>query len=114
MGRPLSLLLVEDSEDDELLLLMCLRKAGFDPTHVCVQSGPAMAAELDAKSWDLVISDHNMPSFSATEALKLLRARGFDLPFIIVSGSIGEEAAVAAMKAGVHAHIPSSSHEWKT
>lgn len=105
MGRPLSLLLVEDSEDDELLLLMCLREAGFDPTHACVQSGPAMAAQLDAKTWDLVISDHNMPSFSAPEALKLLRSRGVDLPFIIVSGSIGEEAAVAAMKAGAQDYL---------
>jgi len=105
MPQSLSLLLVEDSEDDELLLLMCLRKAGFEPIHQRVETGPAMAAALDARSWDLVISDHNMPSFSAPAALKLLREKGFDLPFIIVSGSIGEEAAVRAMKAGAQDYL---------
>ena len=105
MPQSLSLLLVEDSEDDELLLLMCLRKAGFEPIHQRVETGPAMAAALDARSWDLVISDHNMPSFSAPAALKLLRDKGFDLPFIIVSGSIGEEAAVSAMKAGAQDYL---------
>lgn len=105
MARVLSLLLVEDSEDDELLLLMCLRKAGFEPVHQRVDTGPAMAAALDARPWELVISDHNMPSFSAPAALQLLRSKGFDLPFIIVSGSIGEEAAVSAMKAGAQDYL---------
>ena len=105
MGRSLSLLLVEDCEDDELLLLMCLRKAGFDPVHERVDTGPAMSAALEAKRWELVISDHNMPNFSAPDALKLLRGKGLDLPFIIVSGSIGEEAAVSAMKAGAQDYL---------
>ena len=105
MGRPLSLLLVEDSEDDELLLLMCLRQAGFDPTWRRVDTPSAMARALDERDFQLVISDHNMPSFSAPQALKLLRDRGFDQPFIIVSGSIGEEAAVQAMKAGAQDYI---------
>jgi diguanylate cyclase (GGDEF)-like protein len=64
-----------------------------------------MAEALDSSSWEVVISDHHMPGFSAPQALKLLRDRGFDLPFIIVSGSIGEEAAVAAMKAGAQDYI---------
>ncbi|HKP61273.1 MAG TPA: GGDEF domain-containing response regulator [Polyangiales bacterium] len=105
MGRPLSVLVVEDSEDDELLLLMCLRQAGFDPTWRRVDTPGAMAEALDGDAFELVISDHNMPSFSAPQALKLLRDRGFDQPFIIVSGSIGEEAAVAAMKAGAQDYI---------
>jgi diguanylate cyclase (GGDEF)-like protein len=100
MSRALSVLIVEDSEDDELLLLMCLRAAGFDPSYERVQTAGAMAAALDARTWELVISDHNMPGFSAPKALELLRSKDRDLPFIIVSGSIGEEAAVAAMKAG--------------
>jgi diguanylate cyclase len=100
MARPLSVLIVEDSEDDELFLLMSLRQAGFDPLYERVQNAEAMAAALDAKPWQLVISDHNMPDFSAPEALALLRSKGLDTPFIIVSGSIGEEAAVTAMKAG--------------
>ena len=105
MPRVLSLLLVEDCEDDELLLLMCLRKAGFEPVHQRVDSPAAMAAALEARPWELVISDHNMPNFSAPAALQLLRGKGFDLPFIIVSGSIGEEAAVSAMKAGAQDYL---------
>jgi len=105
MGRALSVLIVEDSEDDELLLLMCLRQAGFEPIYERVQTASAMAAALDRTTWELVISDHNMPSFSAPEALALLHAKGHDLPFIIVSGSIGEEAAVIAMKAGAQDYL---------
>ena len=105
MGRALSVLIVEDSEVDEQLLLMCLRRAGFEPTSERVQTEVAMAAALDARPWDLVISDHNMPSFSAPDALKVLHQKGLDLPFIIVSGTIGEEAAVTAMKAGAQDYL---------
>jgi diguanylate cyclase (GGDEF)-like protein len=105
MGRALSVLLVEDCEDDALLTLICLRQAGFDPQWRRVDNDQAMVAALDTSSWEVVISDHNMPSFSAPEALKLLRQKGLDLPFIIVSGSIGEEAAVRAMKAGAQDYI---------
>jgi diguanylate cyclase (GGDEF)-like protein len=105
MGRPLSVLIVEDSEDDERLLLMCLRQAGFDTSYQRVQTGAAMAAALEAETWDVVISDHNMPSFSAPDALKVLHSKGLDLPFIIVSGVIGEEAAVTAMKAGAQDYL---------
>ena len=105
MGRPLSVLVVEDSEDDELLLLRCLRRAGFEPVWQRVDTPSAMASALQSNSWELVISDHDMPRFSAPEALALLRQHGFDLPFIIVSGSIGEEAAVQAMKLGAHDYI---------
>jgi diguanylate cyclase (GGDEF)-like protein len=105
MGRPLQLLLVEDSEDDALLLLSALRRAGFDPTWHRVETERAMIKALDSRPWDLIISDHNMPSFNAPAALKIVADRGLDLPFIIVSGSIGEEAAVAAMKAGAQDYL---------
>jgi diguanylate cyclase (GGDEF)-like protein len=105
MGKALSVLLVEDCEDDALLTLICLRQAGFDPQWRRVDNDQDMATALDTSPWEVVISDHNMPSFSAPEALKLLRKKGLDLPFIIVSGSIGEEAAVRAMKAGAQDYI---------
>ena len=105
MGRPLQLLLVEDSEDDALLVLSALRRAGFDPTWQRVENERGMLKALDSKAWDLIISDHNMPGFDAPAALKIVGDRGLDLPFIIVSGSIGEEAAVAAMKLGAQDYL---------
>jgi PAS domain S-box-containing protein len=106
MGVDLRVLLVEDSEDDALLLLRRLRKGGYDPTWERVDTPQDMEAALDGASWDLVISDHSMPAFSSSAALELLRSKGYaDLPFIIVSGQIGEDAAVAAMKAGAHDYL---------
>ena len=106
MGAPLCVLLVEDSEDDALLLVRRLRRGGYEPIWERVDTAAAMEAALDGRSWDLVISDHSMPAFSSSAALELLRRKGFeDLPFIIVSGQIGEDAAVAAMKAGAHDYL---------
>jgi two-component system, NarL family, sensor histidine kinase UhpB len=106
MDALLKVLLVEDSEDDALLLVRRLRRGGYDPSWERVDTAAAMEAALDEGSWDLVISDHSMPAFSSFAALKLLRRKGFiDLPFIIVSGQIGEDAAVAAMKAGAHDYL---------
>jgi PAS domain S-box-containing protein len=102
----LRVLFVEDSEDDALLLLRRLRKGGYDPTWERVDIPQEMEAALDRAGWDLVISDHSMPAFSSSAALGLLRRKGYvDLPFIIVSGQIGEDAAVAAMKAGAHDYL---------
>src|SRR5829696_8049945 len=106
MGVDLKVLFVEDSEDDALLLLRTLRKGGYDPTWERVDTPQDMEAALHGASWDLVISDHSMPAFSSSAALGLLRRKGFvNLPFIIVSGQIGEDAAVAAMKAGAHDYL---------
>ncbi|HEX6709213.1 MAG TPA: PAS domain S-box protein [Rubrobacter sp.] len=106
MGVPLEVLLVEDSEDDALLLVRRLRRGGYDPAWERVDTAAAMEAALDGRCWDLVISDHSMPAFSSSAALELLRRKGFeDLPFIIVSGQIGEDAAVEAMKAGAHDYL---------
>ena len=106
MGAPLRVLLVADSENDALLLLRQLKRGGYEPSSRRVDTPGEMEAALEAQAWDLVISDHNMPAFNSLAALDLLRSRGFvDLPFIIVSGRIGEDAAVSAMKAGAHDYI---------
>ncbi len=109
MGKPLRVLLVEDSENDALLLLQQLRRGGYKPVHKRVYTAAAMSAALDEQSWDVVISDFVMPQFDGLAALSLLKQKGLDMPFIIVSGKIGEETAVAAMKAGAHDYIMKSN-----
>ncbi len=109
MSVPLRVLIAEDSEDDALLLVRELRRAGFDPAHERVENAAAMNAALDRHTWDLVIGDYSMPHFSGTAALTLLRARDPDLPFIFVSGTIGEDVAVEAMKAGAQDYISKSN-----
>jgi two-component system, cell cycle sensor histidine kinase and response regulator CckA len=105
MKSHLQVLIVEDVEDDLLLLLRELRRSDYTLDYVRVETADAMQAALDRQSWDIVIADYSLPSFSAPDALKLLQARHLDLPFVIVSGTIGEEVAVAAMKAGAHDYI---------
>ncbi len=105
MGIPLRVLIVEDSEDDAILLLRELRRGGCDPIFERVDTPAAMANALDKRTWDIIIADYSMPNFSAPDALKMMQKSVLDLPFIIVSGKIGEDTAVAAMKAGVHDYI---------
>jgi diguanylate cyclase (GGDEF)-like protein/PAS domain S-box-containing protein len=104
-SRPLRVLVVEDSEDDALLVLRELRRSDYDVVHERVETREQMADALDRQSWDVVLSDHSLPSFSEGGGLALLRERGLDLPFIIVSGAIGEEIAVDAMRAGAHDYV---------
>lgn len=101
----LRVLIVEDSEDDTLLLVRELRRGGYTLNYVRVDTADGMEAALNQQSWDIVIADYSLPSFSGLEALKLLLRRKLDLPFIIVSGTIGEDIAVAAMKAGAHDYL---------
>lgn len=105
MNESLKLLLIEDSEDDAFLLLRDLRAAGFDVQCRRVQTEAEMAAALEGESWDAIISDFNLPSFNGSAALALARARGQDIPFLIVSGSLGEELAVEVMRAGAHDYL---------
>ncbi|HXW00580.1 MAG TPA: PAS domain-containing protein, partial [Anaerolineae bacterium] len=105
MSQPLRVLIIEDSEDDVLLLVRNLRRGGFDPVYEVVENAQDMRAALEKQGWDAVISDYVLPQFSGSAALKLLQEIGLDLPFIIVSGTIGEETAVAAMKAGAHDYL---------
>ena len=105
MTKPLHALIVEDSENDTELLLRELRRGGYDPVHARVETPETMQAALIDRPWDIVFSDFTMPHFNAFDALALLRNTGLDLPFIIVSGTIGEDRAVTAMKAGAHDYI---------
>jgi two-component system, cell cycle sensor histidine kinase and response regulator CckA len=99
MNKPLRVLLVEDSKADADLLIHELTRSGYEITYERVESANAMKAALE-RGWDIVISDYNMPNFDAPAALAVMQATGHHLPFIIVSGTVGEETAVAALKAG--------------
>ncbi|MBI3596223.1 MAG: EAL domain-containing protein [Nitrospirae bacterium] len=105
MSIPIRVLIVEDSEDDAMLLVQELRREGYDPTYERVDTPEAMTAALDRQTWEIVFCDYTMPHYSGTSALKLLRARDPDIPFIFVSGTIGEDAAVEAMKNGANDYI---------
>ena len=105
MKDPLKLLLVEDSEDDALLLKRELEKGGFKPEIRRVEAMEAYRQALDEGGWDLVIGDYVLPAFSGEDALRILRDRDPDLPFIIVSGVVGEEVAVQTMKAGANDYL---------
>ena len=103
--KALKVLLVEDSEDDARLAIRVLRSAGFDPSYRRVQDAATLRAVIDAEPWDAVLSDFRLPSFSGVEALRIFRESGLDIPFIFVSGTIGEETAVEAMKAGASDYV---------
>jgi signal transduction histidine kinase len=98
-------LLVEDSPTDEKLVVAELRRACARVEFERVETEDAMRAALENKTWDVVLSDWSMPRFSAAGALAVLKATGLDLPFIIVSGTIGEESAVEAMRTGAHDYV---------
>jgi signal transduction histidine kinase len=104
-STPLRVLIVEDSEEDADLIVLELKRGGFEPVYRRVDCADEMAAALRDRDWDIVLSDFSMPGFSVTDALTLVQARGADIPFVIVSATIGEEAAVEAMKAGAHDYI---------
>lgn len=105
MSQSVRVLIVEDSEDDAELLVNQLERSDYDPIYQRVDTPAAMTSALEQQQWDVVLADHSLPQFSATAALALLQEKGLDLPFIIVSGSIPDGIAVAAMKAGVHDYI---------
>ena len=105
MNKPLHVLIVEDQETDAELLVIELRRGGYVPEYERVETAETMRSALDEKTWDIVISDYSMPHFNGIDALKLLKKTGIDIPFILVSGVIGEEVAVEAMKIGAHDYL---------
>lgn len=105
MSTNISVLVVEDSDDDCELLLRELKKGGFDPVWRRVETSDSLAEALEQRSWDVIFADYTMPGFSGTRALSMVRGSGSDAPFIFVSGTIGEDIAVAAMRAGAQDYI---------
>jgi len=109
MTSELRVLIVEDSEDDTLLIIRELNKGGLPTRYLRVDSPSSLQAALNESSWDIVITDHNLPEFGSEAAIMQVRQSGKDIPIIIVSGTIGEDVAVAAMKSGAHDYIMKSS-----
>jgi PAS domain S-box-containing protein/putative nucleotidyltransferase with HDIG domain len=105
MSTPLRVLMVEDSKDDATVLLHVLRRGGYDPLFEQVETAPAMRAALEKQAWDIVISDYMLPEFGGPEALTVLKESRLDVPFVVVSGAVGEEAAVEILLAGAHDFI---------
>jgi signal transduction histidine kinase len=105
MGQPLHALLVEDSETDARLVVRQLKAAGFDPVVERVETAETMERALDRTQWDIVLSDFTMPAFSALDAFALLKSKSLDLPFIIVSGTVGEDVAAQIMRMGAHDYV---------
>ena len=105
MGRPLRVLLVEDSADDALLVVSELNRGGYDTEFLRVESAETMREALRSASWEIVLSDYSMPGFSGMAALRILRERDPITPFILISGMLGEEIAVAAMRSGAQDYL---------
>jgi PAS domain S-box-containing protein len=105
MKKSLNVLIVEDSEKDTRLLVAELNRGGFEPAFERVDSAASLNSALEKQDWDVILSDDAMPQFSSLQALELLKEKGHDIPFIVVSGAIGEEIAVELMKAGAHDFI---------
>jgi two-component system sensor histidine kinase UhpB len=105
MKRKLHALIVEDSEPDARLLVRELRLGGFEVESQRVETAEALQQALTAQPWDVILSDYAFPQFSGDAALRIVKASGLDLPFLFVSGTIGEETAVKAMKAGAHDYV---------
>ncbi|MGL5832840.1 MAG: putative bifunctional diguanylate cyclase/phosphodiesterase, partial [Waterburya sp.] len=106
MNKLLRVLIIEDSEDDAELLAIALKRGGYQVIHQRVDTRLDMETALaNPQPWDIVLADYSMPQFSAIAALEVLKALQLDLPFVIISGKIGEDTAVAAMKAGAHDYL---------
>ena len=105
MCKRLSILIVEDSESDTELIIRQFQKANYDITYERVETDDQMIAAIAKRAWDLVIADYFLPEFNAPAALAILQKSGLDIPFVVVSGAIGEETAIEIMKAGAHDYI---------
>lgn len=105
MKKTFRVLIVEDSEDDAELIARQIKRAGYDLIYKRVDSAVETSDLLRKETWDVVIADFSMPNFSGLQALEILKKSGLDLPFILISGIIGEDIAVQAMKSGAHDYL---------
>jgi two-component system cell cycle sensor histidine kinase/response regulator CckA len=105
MEKQLNILIIEDNESDAALIIRLLKKADFNILYEVVDTAASMQSALERDHWDFVISDFTLPQFNALGALSILQATKIDIPFIVVSGTVGEETAVEIMKAGAHDYI---------
>lgn len=105
MEREVRVLIVEDSEDDVALMLLELRRAGYAAAHARVEEAASLLAALEREAWDVVLCDHKLPRFNAPEALRTVRARDAELPFVIVSSSIGEALVAELMRSGATDYV---------
>src|ERR1044071_7915953 len=105
MHKPLRVLLVEDSDDLAQVLVRELQRIGYEVDFECVTTAKAMQAFLTERSWDVILGDYTLASFSAMQALEVLNAQGLDVPFLVISGMPGEETTVAVRKAGTNDFI---------
>jgi PAS domain S-box-containing protein/putative nucleotidyltransferase with HDIG domain len=101
----LRVLIVDDSEDDASLIMRKLRSGDYDPQCERVDTLEAMKSALERQEWDVILCDYKMPCFSAIAALKLTQEKNIDIPFIIVSGAVGEDVAVSTVKSGAHDYV---------
>jgi two-component system, cell cycle sensor histidine kinase and response regulator CckA len=103
--RELHTLIVDDNEDDAFLMVEALRRGGYEPRFVRVQTADSLGRALTEREWDVILCDHAMPGFDSRAALRIFRASGLDTPFIIVSGTLGEDIAVESLKLGADDYV---------
>ena len=109
MNKSLRVLQVEDSEVDAELILYMLRREGYNAQAERVENAAGMRRALVERTWDVIVADYHLPCFSALEAIEVLRETGKDIPFIVVSGAVGEDVAVETMRLGAHDYLLKSS-----
>lgn len=105
MDTLLNVLIIEDSEDDALLIVLELRRSNFNPVWEQVETADELRTMLATRNWDVIVADYRIPGFNAPAALEIVKQSQLDIPFIVVSGKIGEQLAVEMMKAGAHDYV---------
>lgn len=109
--KPLRLLLIEDSKDDALILIRTLKKDGFELDYLMTWKEKEMREALEEREWDIIISDYSMPGFNGLAALEVFNEYKLEIPFIIVSGTVGEDVAVETMKLGAHDYLMKGNYQ---
>jgi len=109
VAKPLRVLQVEDSAPDAALLRRQLSRAGYEPKWERVDTAEAMRSALSTQEWDVILCDYSMPHFSGLSALALVKEMGLDIPLIVISGTVGEAAAVEAIRAGANDYLMKDS-----